>query len=77
MVEDWAGALALLDRHPWSSHGVAMRRSQDLPVVDERYLHGMYGSPEEYIDHMRQWSTRYRDQLKEIEDFVTDDIVTT
>ncbi len=69
-IENWEEALRRLDQHKWSSHGVAMRRPQDLPVVEEKYLHDAYVSVEDYLNHLRQWGTRYRDQLKEIEGFV-------
>lgn len=69
-IENWDEALTLLGEHKWSSHNVAMREPQELPVVSERYLQDVYGSKEEYLNHMRGWGTRYLDKLKEVEDFI-------
>lgn len=73
-VTDWKTVLPLLDKHKWSSHGVALGRPQDLPVVNEQYFRDAYVSSEDYLNHLCQWSTRYADQLKKLDVLNGDDV---
>lgn len=57
-VRDWNSSLHFMDVYRWSSHTVFMGQDQDYPVIDPGAIQNFYRSPEEYITHLRDWSTR-------------------
>lgn len=73
-VENWDEVIKLMGLYKWSSHNVALGQPQELPVVNEKYLKDIYTSPQEYLEFLRQWSTRYAGTLKEIEVKFSDDV---
>lgn len=73
-VTDWHDALEKLDQHHFSSHSIAMGRSQELPVVTTDYLREAYPDQESYIAHLKMWSTRYMIDYTEFMQRYGDDV---
>ena len=73
-VQDWDEALRLMERRKYSSHHLVMGKPQELPVVTSTYLEDTYPNKEDYIKHLKEWSTRHEDQLKEYEAQFSNDV---
>ncbi len=74
LVQDWDEALRLMERRKYSSHHLAMGEPQELPVVTSTYLEDTYKDKEDYIKHLKEWSTRHGDQLREYEAQFSNDV---
>lgn len=57
-VSDWDTAMAFLDSYRWSSHHAYMGRQQVFPLVKEEIIRGLYKDQEDYVSHLKSWSSR-------------------
>ncbi len=55
-IKDWGLAQQILDNDQWSSHSVYMRKSQQLPIVDETFVHALFQSSPEYITFLKEFA---------------------
>ena len=53
-IQNWDEAFKILENDPWSSHHVYMGRAQELPIVDEKFVHSLFGSNDEYLEFLRE-----------------------
>jgi putative transposase len=58
VVEDWEKSKELLSKYMWSSHPAYLSGNQDFPLVDLDFFKNMYRNPSDYLDYLKQWSTR-------------------
>jgi putative transposase len=55
-LEDWERAKKILSDYEWSSHGVCVGKGQILPVVNESEIDNYFGTPENYLEFLKEWA---------------------
>lgn len=58
-IDNWEEAEALMSAYPWSSHQAYLQKEQFLPVIGEDTIRCFYKDLDDYLGHIKGWSTRH------------------
>lgn len=59
MVSDWDAGMEFLSNYRWSSHHAYMNNKQYLPIIKDETVRHLYRDANDYIGHLRGWSSRF------------------
>ncbi len=58
LIDDWDTASRELEDFRWSSHNTFLGKEQELPVIDLNEVRKLFADSNEYMDFLKEWSTR-------------------